>query len=73
MKSTRKPSAGTRRRLTLFLVLAGLLMLVSLLAPLLCPNDPNTTSSVAMNKPPCAAYPFGTDRYGRCICSRVRS
>ena len=24
-----------------------------------------------MNKAPCAEYPFGTDRYGRCICSRV--
>ena len=71
MKNTFKPAAGTRRRLKLFLVLAGLLMLVSLLAPLLCPNDPNATSSLAMNKPPCAEYPFGTDRYGRCICSRV--
>jgi peptide/nickel transport system permease protein len=57
--------------LLLFLILAGLLMLVSLLAPLLCPNDPNATSSLAMNRPPCAEYPFGTDRYGRCICSRV--
>ncbi len=71
MKNPVKLSAGTRRRLTLFLFLAGLLMLVSLLAPLLCPNDPNATSSQAMNKPPCAEYPFGTDRYGRCICSRV--
>ena len=66
-----RSSAGTRRRLLLFIILAGLLMLVSLLAPLLCPNDPNATSSLAMNRPPCAEYPFGTDRYGRCICSRV--
>ena len=71
MKRTSKSSAGTRRRLTLFLLLACLLMLVSLLAPLLCPNDPNATSSLAMNRPPCAEYPFGTDRYGRCVCSRV--
>ena len=71
MKSTMKPTAGTRRRLRLFLFLAGLLMLISLLAPLLCPNDPYATSSLAMNRPPCAEYPFGTDRYGRCICSRV--
>ena len=66
-----KSSAGTRRRLLLFIILAGLLMLVSLLAPLLCPIDPNATSSLAMNRPPCVEYPFGTDRYGRCICSRV--
>ena len=71
MKSTMKSPAGTRRRLRLFLFLAGLLMLISLLAPLLCPNDPYATSSLAMNRPPCAEYPFGTDRYGRCICSRV--
>ena len=24
-----------------------------------------------MNRPPCAEFPFGTDRYGRCVCSRV--
>ena len=71
MKRTSKPSTGTRRRLTVFLFLACLLILVSLLAPLLCPNDPNATSSLAMNRPPCAEYPFGTDRYGRCVCSRV--
>lgn len=66
-----KPSVRVRRRLIAFLILAGLLVLVSLLAPLLCPNDPNVTSAAAMNRPPCAEYPFGTDRYGRCICSRV--
>ena len=64
-------STRARRRLIFFLILAGLLILVSLLAPLLCPHDPNATSSAAMNKPPCAEYPFGTDRYGRCVCSRV--
>lgn len=60
-----------KRRLAVFLVLAGLLVLLSLLAPLLTPNDPNATSAAHMNQPPCAAYPFGTDRYGRCVCSRV--
>lgn len=71
MKRRAKPSVRARRRLIAFLILAGLLVLVSLLAPLLCPNDPNATSAAAMNRPPCAEYPFGTDRYGRCICSRV--
>lgn len=60
-----------KRRLAVFLVLAGLLVLLSLLAPLLTPNDPNATSAAHMNQPPCADYPFGTDRYGRCVCSRV--
>ena len=71
MKKTSKHAARLRRRLAVFLVLAGMLVLVSLLAPLLCPNDPNATSAAAMNRPPCAEYPFGTDRYGRCVCSRM--
>lgn len=58
-------------RLYIFLALAGFLILLGILAPLLCPNDPNATSALHMNNPPCAEYPFGTDRYGRCICSRV--
>lgn len=65
------PGSRARRRLGLLLALALLLVLVSLLAPLLCPNDPAATSPLAMNKAPCREYPFGTDRYGRCICSRV--
>ena len=71
MMKCAKPSRCGRSRLRLFILLAGLLILVSLLAPLLCPNDPNATSAAAMNRPPCAEYPFGTDRYGRCVCSRV--
>ena len=55
----------------LFLILAGLLVVISLIAPLLCPNDPYATSAADMNRAPCAQYPFGTDRYGRCVCSRV--
>ena len=70
-KVERNPSRRTRRRLTVFILLTGLLILISLLAPLMCPNDPNATSAAAMNRPPCAAFPFGTDRYGRCVCSRV--
>lgn len=67
----RNASSVRARRLWVFVILAGLLVLISLLAPLLCPNDPNATSAAAMNRPPCAEYPFGTDRYGRCVCSRV--
>ena len=60
-----------RRRLILLLILAGLLVIRSLLAPLLCPNDPNATSAAMMNQGPQKGYPFGTDRYGRCVFSRV--
>ena len=60
-----------RARLTVFLILAGLLVLLGVFAPLLTPNDPNATSALHMNEAPSPAFPFGTDRYGRCICSRV--
>ena len=71
MKRKKSPSSRALVRLWIFLALAGLLVLLSLLAPLLCPNDPYATSSSVMNHAPCAEYPLGTDRYGRCICSRV--
>ena len=60
-----------RRRLIVFLILAGLLVLFGILAPLLTPNDPNAPGALNMNKAPSREFPFGTDRYGRCICSRV--
>ncbi len=60
-----------RTRLLIFLGLAGLLTLLSIFAPLLAPNDPNATNALHMNEAPSRAFPFGTDRYGRCICSRV--
>ncbi len=71
MKTRGHKPASLRRRLFIFLALAGILVIISLLAPLLCPNDPNATSAADMNRPPCAEFPFGTDRYGRCVCSRV--
>ncbi len=71
MKRTERVSPRVRRRLAVLLILAGLLVLLSLLAPLLCPNDPNATSAERMNLGPRRGYPFGTDRYGRCVFSRV--
>lgn len=46
-------------------------MLIGLLAPLIVPNDPNATNAANMNASPSAKYLFGTDRYGRCVFSRV--
>ncbi len=71
MRKRIKTRTYLRRRLAVFLVLAGILVVISLIAPMLCPNDPNATSAAAMNQAPSAQYPFGTDRYGRCVCSRV--
>jgi hypothetical protein len=46
-----------KRKLVFFLVLAGVLIAVSLLAPQLCPNDPNATSAAAMNHAPARNIP----------------
>ena len=58
-------------RLAVFLILAGALVVFSVLAPLLTPNDPDATSAANMNRAPGGPFPLGTDRYGRCVCSRV--
>ena len=71
MKERKNRRSRNRTRLYVLLSLAGLLILLSILAPLLSPNDPNATSALHMNEAPSRAFPFGTDRYGRCICSRV--
>ena len=71
MKERNNRRRRNRTRLYILLILAGLLILLSILAPLLTPNDPNATSALHMNEAPSRAFPFGTDRYGRCICSRV--
>lgn len=69
--TAKKRRRGAKQRLTVFLILAGLLVIFSILAPLLTPNDPNATSASDMNAPPSAKFPLGTDRYGRCVLSRV--
>ena len=71
MKDRNNRRSRNRTRLYVLLILAGLLVLLSILAPLLTPNDPNATSALHMNEAPSRDFPFGTDRYGRCICSRV--
>jgi len=71
LKKRKIPLSHLKTKLWIFLALAGFLIILSLLAPLLCPNDPFATSAKVMNQAPCKEFPMGTDRYGRCICSRV--
>lgn len=61
------------RRVVLFLILAALLMLIGIFAEYLMPNDPNATNAAFMKTSPCKEFPFGTDKLGRCVCSRVLS
>jgi peptide/nickel transport system permease protein len=60
-----------KRHIIFFLFLVFLLGLLSLLAPYLAPNDPYTTNALYRKWPPNPTFPFGTDKLGRCIFSRV--
>ncbi len=60
-----------RRRIVFFLLLVLLLFIISLLAPYLVPNDPYATNAAYMKAAPSPEFPFGTDKLGRCIFSRV--
>jgi peptide/nickel transport system permease protein len=60
-----------QRRTVFFLFLVLLLLVISLLAPYLVPNDPYTTNASYMKEAPDMKFPFGTDKLGRCIFSRV--
>lgn len=48
-----------------------LLIAAAILAPLLTPYDPNSTSIYARLQPPSASHPFGTDTLGRDVLSRI--
>ncbi len=73
MSRTKKLTGKNSLRLQvrLFLCLALALTLVSLLAPWLTPNDPYATNALSLNKAPSSQFPMGTDRFGRCVFSRV--
>ena len=48
-----------------------LLFLITLSAPYWVPHDPYLQNLDLALQAPSAEYPFGTDRYGRCVFSRV--
>ncbi len=48
-----------------------LLVLVSALAPLISPYDPNLTNTSELIKPPSSSYWMGTDELGRDVFSRI--
>jgi peptide/nickel transport system permease protein len=56
---------------TLGLVLLGLMVLGSLLAPLLTPYPPTRVDILHKLEPPSLSHPLGTDFFGRDILSRI--
>lgn len=59
------------RRFYAFLGLALFLIVFSIVARYIAPNDPYATDVTNLNQAPSAEYPFGTDDMGRCVFSRV--
>jgi len=53
------------------LVVTAGFLLIALLAPVLAPYDPTAVDVPARLQGPSLAHPFGTDRYGRDLFSRV--
>lgn len=47
------------------------IVLLSIFAPVLAPNNPNETNIIARFQSPSAEYPLGTDELGRCLLSRI--
>ncbi len=49
----------------------ALYLVVAVLAPVLSPWDPHVANAAALYRPPGGAHPFGTDRFGMDVFSRV--
>src|SRR5258706_7142202 len=52
-------------------VLLGLIVLMTILAPLLAPHDPQLLAPAQRLKPSTALHWLGTDGYGRDVVSRI--
>lgn len=61
----------TRTRLGIFAVFAMILLFVAVFPKPFCPYPPDAQNLTVSLLPPCAEHPFGTDRYGRDMFSRV--
>lgn len=59
------------KQFTLFAFLALVILGVAVFAPWIAPKDPLDAVMSDSLKAPCAQYPFGTDKLGRDILSRV--
>ena len=54
-----------------FLLLLTILLLISLCAAEIAPHDPLKIQYDIALQAPSAAFPFGTDDFGRCVFSRI--
>lgn len=59
------------KQFTVFLILAIILLLVAILAPVICPLDPYKSSLADALQAPSSEHWFGTDKLGRDLFTRV--
>ncbi len=59
------------KQFTVFFILALVVVGVAVFAPQLAPNDPLDAVMVESLQAPSSAHPFGTDKLGRDLLSRV--
>lgn len=60
-----------QRRLVFFALLVGMLLVATVFAAQICPYDPYAQDLAHALEAPSWAHPFGTDRFGRDLLSRV--
>lgn len=60
-----------KKRFIFFSIFSLILVIFSLIAPLLVPNDPYETNVLMAKLAPCGEFPLGTDSMGRCVLSRI--
>lgn len=70
-KRKRRSVKSIKVRLIIFGAIAAFLIVVSLIAPLIAPHDPNETNVLLIRAMPQEGYLFGTDDLGRCVFSRL--
>ena len=66
-----KKKQKLKLRIIIVSVMALLIVLATVFANVLAPNDPFSTSATSIRLAPCKDYPLGTDNLGRCVFSRI--
>lgn len=67
----KRSDTKTKMKLAIFSSLVIVLLLITIFAGFLCPYDPNQQDYSIALQAPSLEHPFGTDRYGRDMFSRV--
>ena len=70
-RKPKKQKNHLKMRFFIFATLALLLVVGSYFSECLCPYDPYEQNLSIVKASPSLAHPFGTDRYGRDMLSRV--